>query len=603
MKEHEQDRQKFYRMSRSISQFLGTPACSESAGEVARYLTRAYVQDRKVQLGFKAWRDSPRFRSCDEIQRTRAWLATRPLSTACYWISSLYSVLVPVERRLALAMYFTPPQLGNHVVRLVHRLLPDFTSARIIDPACGGAAFLVPTVALLRRELRRKGFNARESMRHVETHVIGWERDPVLAYISRTFLGLVMEAEAGVAGCALDPNIDVADSLSRVERDNKQGFDVVLCNPPYRKISAKELPTFRARYGDLIAGQPNLYTIFSAAAMKLARPGGIVTLLTPTSFISGDTFAPLRKFLLSRSRMLMLEMIHERKRVFHDVEQDAALALYERRLTAPPEQRPKISSWNLQGARQRLGSLVLPGAGAAWRVPRTKDHQDMLRVVEQSPWRLEHYGYRATVGAYVWNRDERRCLRAYPRSKLRAKTFPIIWASYVSSLGHFRFKPSSSKEARQKYVVLRGKRDLKFLRRRSCVLLQRTSSRAQAHRLVAAVLPRKFLKQFGGFLAENHVIVLEPTCARPAVSLTLLCRVLRSQILQDASAMASGTSALTVAGLSNLPLPDPDVVKNRRKGDRTFEDVVRRGYLGASVSSTSPPRVRHAAIVTAQTTR
>src|SRR5688572_21631544 len=102
MKEHEEDRQRFYRLSRAIGDFLGANRRQESAADVARYLTRAYVHDRKSVVERRSWRDSHRFRARDEVQRARTWLATRPLSTACYWISSLYSVLVPAERRIEL---------------------------------------------------------------------------------------------------------------------------------------------------------------------------------------------------------------------------------------------------------------------------------------------------------------------------------------------------------------------------------------------------------------------------------------------------------------------------------------------------------------------
>jgi len=507
----------------------------------------------------------------------RAWLATLPLSAACYWISSLYSLLVPSKRRLDLAMYFTPPQLGSHVVRMISRISCDFATARIIDPACGGAAFLLPAAILLRRLLLRRGFTAAEVLQHIEAHIVGWERDSVLAYISRTFLCLALDGEIQVSGRTLNPKVEVVDSLVRIERDRAHGYDVVLCNPPYRKITASELPGFRRRYPNLIAGQPNLYAIFSAVSLSLARPGGVVALLTPTSFVSGDTFEPLRKYLLTNSRMRLLEMIHEREGVFHDVEQDAALAIYERRVSPPLHHQPLVSSWNLRGVRQHLGQLKLNSSGAPWRIPRVKNHRELLRSLEKSPWRLEHYGYRATVGAYVWNRDQREHFSVYPRGALRAKTFPIIWASYARK--GFSFSPRSEKELSRKYLVLKGDRDNGGIRRRPSVLVQRTSSRAQSRRLVAAVLPQKFIDRFGGFIAENHVIVLEPTCKRPRVSLANLCRVLTCQIVQDAYSMASGTSTSTVGGLSSLPLPHPDVLLKKARSKDDFENVVRLGYM------------------------
>jgi adenine-specific DNA-methyltransferase len=602
MQQHEQERQSFYRLSRGIAIHLGSSRDEAAAGEVARYLTRMYLHDKNSQVAPRKIRDRHRFSAKSEFQRLRQWLSERSLVRACYWISSLYSVLVPAEHRLEFAMYFTPPQLGMHVVRTVRALSSQFSSARIIDPACGGAAFLIPIVAHLRRDLHRQGVTADRALAHVETRVTGWERDPVLAYLSRTFLCQVMETEAEKAGRILAPNIEVVDTLRRANLNGGLGFDIVLCNPPYRKVTAQELPEFRGRYADLISGQPNLYAVFSSVALKLARHGGIAALLTPTSFVSGDTFKPYRNYLLRNSKILALEMIHEREGVFHEVQQDAALTICERRITTPAEQRPKISGWTLRGPVERLGSLKIAGDGTPWCIPRSTSDRELLGRLARSAWRLKDYGYNAVVGSFVWNRDKRPCLSALPSGRQRKNAYPVIWASYVHARKGFRFKPRSDKEARRKYLVINGDRELQSVRRHGCVLIQRTSSRGQSLRLVTAVLSREFVLRYGGFVAENHVIVLEPNCPQPLISLKKLHRVLQSKTLQDSYAMASGTSAVTVKGLSNLSLPDPSAISAPLRSRRDLETAIREGYF-ASPRVPHKERVTHAATIASRTAR
>jgi adenine-specific DNA-methyltransferase len=602
MQEHEQERQRFYRLTRAIGTYLGSTRDAVSAREVARYLARMYLYDKNSWVVTRRAKDTHRFRNQADLQEFREWLTARSLIRACYWISSLYSVLVPAKRRLEFAMYFTPPQLGMHVVRTVRQLSTHFRTARIIDPACGGAAFLLPTVALLRRELHRQGVAAAHALTHVETHVIGWERDPVLAYLSHIFLCHAMEREAEQAGRLLVPRIKVVNTLRHANIDGAEGFDIVLCNPPYRKVNAAELPTFRRRFDHLISGQPNLYAVFSSVALKLARPGGIAALLTPTSFVSGDTFTPYRNYLLRNSKILALEMIHEREGVFHGVQQDAILTICERRLTVPAEQRPRISGWTLRGPVERLGALKIPRNGTSWCIPRTASDRELIGRLSCSPWRLKDYGYQAVVGSFVWNRDKRPCLSALPGGALRARTYPVVWATYVHARKGFRFQPRSAKESQRKYLVITGRHEAESIRRHAGVLIQRTSSRGQAHRLVTAVLPRAFIRRFGGFVAENHVIVLEPNCAHPPVSLSQLHRVLQSQTLQDAYAMASGTSAVTIKGLSSLALPDPSAIRIRLKSRRDLERAVRSGYVG-SYQAQHKERAVHATTTSPRTAR
>ena len=92
-----------------------------------------------------------------------------------YWVSSLYALLMPKARRRRLAAYFTPPHLAQHAIDLLidHGIVAG--RDRILDPASGGAAFLVPLAARIANQYGRRGVCAETTLRAIESTLVGIE--------------------------------------------------------------------------------------------------------------------------------------------------------------------------------------------------------------------------------------------------------------------------------------------------------------------------------------------------------------------------------------------------------------------------------------------
>jgi adenine-specific DNA-methyltransferase len=116
------------------------------------------------------------------------------------------------------------------------------------------------------------------------------------------------------------------------------------------------------------------------------------------------------------------------------------------------------------------------------------------------------------------------------------------------------------------------------------VILQRTTNSKQARRLVAAVISRKVVKKYCGYVSENHTIVLTPKAGRPA--LRLLCRLLNSAAVDRRYRRIGGSTSISVGSLKNLPLPDPRCLQTAMSRLADFEDAVELAYaLSAAASS------------------
>ena len=98
------------------------------------------------------------------------------------------------------------------------------------------------------------------------------------------------------------------------------GFDAVIGNPPWDVLSAAsaEKVFFRHAgiYRHLGGGHINRYQAFVERALMLTRQGGRIGLLLPSGFATDHTAAPLRRRLLTRSRVDAVTGFDNRKAIF-----------------------------------------------------------------------------------------------------------------------------------------------------------------------------------------------------------------------------------------------------------------------------------------------
>ena len=138
---------------------------------ISRYLSEL----RQVAVTLKKSRLSP-LEICRTIidgraldLKTRAFFAGLPEDEKHYWISSLYALLMPAARRRRLAAYFTPPHLAQYAIDLLTAAGIQPGKDRILDPASGGAAFLVPLAARIVGRARQRGATAESTLRAIES--------------------------------------------------------------------------------------------------------------------------------------------------------------------------------------------------------------------------------------------------------------------------------------------------------------------------------------------------------------------------------------------------------------------------------------------------
>ena len=463
---------------------------------------------------------------------------------AGYRVGSLYVGLMPDEVRSTLGAYYTRPALCERLLDMVTAAGVDWSAARVLDPACGGGAFLSPVAKRMMETL--PGCDPEDRLASVESRLRGLELDPFAAWLSQVLLDAsLVETCLGVGrlpGCV----VTVCDALEA--EPEGLGFDVVVGNPPYGRITLSR--DLREKFARSLFGHANLYGVFTDLALRFARSSGVVGYVTPTSFLAGAYFKALRGTLGRETWLVGIDLMTDRRGVFEDVLQETALTVY--RLGGPHGPgEVRFTSVLSDGSVESVpaGSFQIPEPpDRPWVMPRRPEDGSLVRLAQAMPCRLADYGYGVSTGPLVWNRHKEQF-----RSRRGVGCLPVIWAESIRG-GEFRFR-AENRNHEKYFKPDRGQEWL--ITDTPCVLLQRTTAKEQGRRLVAAELPAEFVAKYGGAVIENHVNVMRPLGGVERVPATVLLALLNSDFVDQIFRCISGSVAVSAYELEALPLPDP----------------------------------------------
>ncbi|SFW71085.1 N-6 DNA Methylase [Luteibacter sp. UNCMF366Tsu5.1] len=496
---------------------------------------------------------------------------------ATYWLSSSYALLTTQGYQKELAMFFTPTSLTDGLLNDLTEQGVDFGRQSFMDPACGGAAFLAPIALRMRAALKKRGRTPLQSLRHIERHLSGTDLDATLCELSKLFLCMALHDDIQKTGYSPAFRVRQTDSLHGL-RTCFGKIDVVVCNPPYRKMKAAELDPLRETYADVIEGQPNLYCLFIALCLRLLRAEGHAALVTPTSFLSGQYFTSLRKFLISNSVIEHIGVVSDRQGIFIDVEQETAMTVLRRR-SEKGRSQTSVSVVSSSGQYRNVGKCSLPSDGAVWPVPRATTDVPLLKAASATAFRLSDYGYKVRIGAYVWNRDKRPKFETQQDvRKARAHTaMPLLWSRDIVPGRAVQLDSVSARDGEHRFVDMGDKMHSSVVSS-PCVVIQRVTSNDQPRRLVAAAVSPDVYRKHGGFIGENHVVIVEVTGDKPHLSPTKLASLLSTYVVDRNFRCISGATNVSAFELNQLALPDPQAVKDALAEKVTMEEAVKRAF-------------------------
>ncbi len=483
---------------------------------------------------------------------TRLGAATAMLEprAAAYFVGTVYMTALPETYRATHGIFYTPPELVDRLVMMAEQAGVAWDTCRALDPACGGGAFLLPIA--LRMVAAMKRADPVFILQQLGARLRGFDLDPFGAWLAQAALEMALQDVVRAAGRPAPKMIETRDSLDLKKADYGI-YDLVIGNPPYGRVSPP--PDRRALFKRSIYGHANLYGLFTDAALRWAKDGGIIGYVTPTSMLSGLYYKALRGLLAAEAPLLAVNFVSERNGVFADVLQETILATYRKGGSVRASNVGFIAiDGDGQARFRKAGAFILPAhPDAPWLLPRVPGQAALVRRMAAMPHRLADYGYGVSTGPLVWNR-----FKPQFQDERMTSAYPVIWAESVTSDGRFHWR--SEKRNHAPWFAARRPKDNWLVVTRPCVLLQRTTAKEQPRRLIAAELPESFIRRYKGVIVENHLNMVRAITPNPKVPAAVIAALLNSAAVDAAFRCINGSVAVSAFELEELPLPAPAVL-------------------------------------------
>jgi adenine-specific DNA-methyltransferase len=404
-------------------------------------------------------------------------------------LSEEYLRKTDLAYRKSLGQYFTPRDIRE----LLLSQLPNLKQPIILDPACGSGEFLISA-----------------GSKYSDSKLFGWEIDAKLVRLSRKQVPTAEIIRTDALKCDVAPH-----------------FDFVIGNPPYFEF--KPSAEMRARFGDVVSGRANIFSMFIKLGLDLLKPGGYLAYVVPPSMNNGAYFRKLREYIASNANIEYLSVLDSPQHFDRAIQSVMLLVL-------------RKAANNGDYIFSRNGLTIF------------STEPDRLHRCFRGKTTLFESGFTVRTGRIVWNQHKDKLTHS-PNGAV-----PLIRPFNITSEG-LKLGTISEKHQYIRYPDHDSG---------PAIVVNRVTGSTGNGRLKAAVVPPGMK-----FLGENHVNVIFPpddtvSSSRPFEQhLKQICEAINSDETLEVLHLITGNTQVSRTELERLlPIPKPRQVRNDMSGNR-----------------------------------
>ena len=483
-----------------------------------------------------------------------------------------------LDRKRELAAVYTPEAVAEFIVNntidcYLSNNIVDYQKIKIIDPACGSGIFLICAIEYLLSKFEDKSdsltnsdrinivkdsifgldldLNAvSECCRNISNHILvnpsKEEIEKLNSVLKGNFkIGNALDISPGPIQTGTFCWEDESNGFGRILKNG--GFDVVIGNPPYRKIKNVTRKQ-KAFFAESIYGHINLYGLFIHLGIHLLKEHGFLGYITPQSMMSGLYFKNLRNYIRQHTKLHTLIAFESRTKVFDDVLQAVMIEILEKKR---PEKEYTLKVGKFHDLKDFVETYrgKLFDAGFEEVFPQIDGYTFICIGTNKIDYHIfkkyfyandayalssDKIGYKAVTGQIVWNR-----LKQYLSDGSNGSNLPLLKGNYVK-----RYNFSSNPKDEHIFLEVNKKTE-QFIVDKPVIIIGRVTATEQKRRIIAAIS-----KMDSPYFVENHYNIVDGK--NPNVDARYLLAIINSKLTDYVFRKINGNTQVSATEINFL---------------------------------------------------
>jgi len=459
------------------------------------------------------------------------------------------------DERGRIGQFFTSPSVAHFMANMFDISKKEI---RILDPGAGTG---VLTAALCEKIL----LNSQVQRIHIDV----FENDvTVIPFLEQTMIKCKERftsrgIEASYTIIQRDFVIETSSTNNidwQTHRFPTIEYDFIISNPPYYKIHKKKGRIISS--DQIVASQPNVYTVFMVLSLRLLSPEGQMVFITPRSYCSGLYYRKFREWFLSKAEINWIHIFESRKQVFdkEKVLQENVIIKVSK-LTTQKDYDVHISVSKDKNLAT-LQTFQLPSSKIIYRqngdvfirIPSSKEELRAIEIIDHWTSNLHSMGFEISTGPVVDFRTDHLCGTVDGRRK----AVPLLWMNSIRN-GRVHWINESGKKPQA--IEDRAETSSFLLPMQNYVIIKRFTSKEQIRRLDAGVLLKGDLP-FDKIGLENHLNYIY----RVGGELTIedafgIATLLNSKIVDYFFRSLNGNTQVNATEIRAMPFPPLELIR------------------------------------------
>lgn len=451
--------------------------------------------------------------------------------------------------------FYTPPKIAKFMSELSH---VKKTHIKILDPGSGTGVLSIAICLNLSKNFIVKSIK-------LDVYENDNEIIKTLDYNLKQLEDMLISRNIEFEYKIYSDNF-ITLNASKWNQSNVQMYDIVISNPPYKKLSIGSTESVTMK--SIVKGQPNIYALFVAMSLHLLKENGEMIFITPKSFCSGAYFDLFRKYLFDNADITNIHLFTNRSRTFlsEEVLQETIIYRIEKsknvnrivEITASVDTNFEILH-RINVSHSDM--LRISNDKSNFYLLKSEEEYNILRLINTFSCTFDSLNYKFRTGPVV---DFR--LKEYIQNSTNSD-YPLLWPSHINFTGFVNF-PNID---RNDQYIRHNKSYL--ISNVPMIIIKRFSSMDESRRLYPNIyIPLEGYSLIG---VENHLNYLSST-SKKEISVEELYGIyciLNTTIYDKYYRILNGNTQVNVYELNNVPIPDIEHIRKLGKWLITSSDM------------------------------